>query len=239
MVLFNLPNFFTLFNLLSGCVAVVLVFSSRIELVPWCVLISFIADFADGFAARFTKSDTELGKQLDSLADVISFGLVPGCIMFWLLYESAEKSFGYMSEIKFFLAAAPAFLLTAFAALRLAKFNIDTRQSENFIGLATPAATLFVTGLLLIVLHNQYHLADALLHPLPLYIITAALAWLMICEIPMFSFKFRNLSWNENKIRLVFIGLSCLILILCKFAALSVIILLYICLSITLKLFNK
>ena len=132
MQLINLANILTLINLLSGCMAVVFAFNYQLELVPFCTLISLVADFFDGFAARFTKNPTDIGKQLDSLADIVSFGLVPGAIMFQLLFKIYSTGMNGYPLDKAYLYSSPAFLLTLFAALRLAKFNIDTRQSNGF-----------------------------------------------------------------------------------------------------------
>src|SRR5688572_12264958 len=142
IALLNLPNILTLINLFSGCMAVVFLFNYQAEWVPYCVLISLIADFLDGFAARFTKNTTDIGKELDSLADVVSFGVVPGAIIFHLLFQKFETAEMPYSFLRIYLYSSPAFIITLFAALRLAKFNLDTRQSENFYGLATPAATV-------------------------------------------------------------------------------------------------
>jgi len=237
--LFSLPNILTLINLLSGCVAVVLLFSYRLELVPVCILISLVADFFDGFAARFTKSDSELGKQLDSLADVVSFGFVPGAILFELLFRKLESDPMAYSYRRMLMYAAPAFLVTLFAALRLAKFNIDKRQSDGFIGLATPAATVFIAGVLLIYVNDSFGLAHMVGARKFLYVVTVVISFLMIAEIPMFSFKFKNFGWQGNQIRYVFIILSLVLLATLKFAAVSLIIVLYILISIALKLFKK
>lgn len=239
MQLFNLPNLLTLINLFSGCLAVVFAFSYHIDWVPYCVLVSLVADFFDGFAARFIKTNSDLGKQLDSLADVVSFGLVPGLIVFWMLNNSLRADIHSFSDNEILLASAPAFLLTLFAALRLAKFNIDTRQTDGFIGLATPAATMFVTGILLMVLQNSFGFASLLYNKFLLYGIILFLSYLMIAELPMFSFKFKSYNWAGNEWRYLFIILSLILLVALKFAAVSLIVILYIILSVTLKIINK
>lgn len=239
MQLFNLPNLLTLINLFSGCLAVVFAFSYHINWVPYCILVSLIADFFDGFAARFIKTNSDLGKQLDSLADVVSFGLVPGVIVFWMLNNSLRADIHNFSDNEILLASAPAFLLTLFAALRLAKFNIDTRQTDGFIGLATPAATMFVTGILLMVLQNSFGFASLLYNKFLLYSIILFLSYLMVAELPMFSFKFKSYNWAGNEWRYVFIILSLILLVALKFAAVTLIVILYIILSLTLKIINK
>lgn len=239
MRLFNLPNFLTLINLFAGCLGVVFVFNFQLDLVPYCVLVSLVADFFDGFAARFTKNSTDIGKQLDSLADMVSFGFLPGAIIFQMLFQSYEAdTTGYPVQ-EIYALASPAFIITLFSALRLAKFNIDTRQSDGFIGLATPASTLFVVGLLLAFLHNSFGLSGLLFYPPLLYGVALVLSVLMIAEIPMFSFKFKSFGWQGNEVRYLFIILSVVLLATLKFAAVSAIIVLYILISIALKFFKK
>src|SRR5688572_2325818 len=120
--LFSLPNILTLINLFSGSVAVIFLFSYRMDWVPYCVLVSLVADFLDGFAARLIKQTSDIGKELDSLADVVSFGLVPGLILFQLLFQKYESDVKFYSTTQIYLYSAPALLITLFAALRLAKF---------------------------------------------------------------------------------------------------------------------
>jgi CDP-diacylglycerol--serine O-phosphatidyltransferase len=237
--LLNLPNILTLINLFSGCMAVVFLFNYQMEWVPYCVLVSLVADFLDGFAARFTKSTTDIGKQLDSLADMVSFGLVPGAIIFQLLFQKFETSDIPYSFLRIYLFSSPAFIITLFAALRLAKFNLDTRQSENFHGLATPAATVFVVGLLLLVLDNSYGLTSLIFSGKVLYGSIILLPALMMADLPMFGFKFKSFGWKGNEARYLFIILSIGLLATFKFAAVSAIIILYIIFSIALKLIKR
>ena len=132
--LFNIPNLLTLINLFSGCLAVVFLFSYHADYVIWCMVVSLVADFFDGMAARALKTTASgIGKELDSLADVVSFGLVPGTVFHYMLYNTAKIGFTGDSELGIILYSSIAFLITLFAALRLAKFNIDTRQSVDFI----------------------------------------------------------------------------------------------------------
>ncbi|HLP22336.1 MAG TPA: CDP-alcohol phosphatidyltransferase family protein [Chitinophagales bacterium] len=237
--LFNIANMLTLINLFSGCMAVVFLFNYRIELVPYCVLVSLVADFLDGFAARLTKNPTNIGLQLDSLADVVSFGVVPGAIIFQLLFQKFESSEAMISTNRLYLYSAPAFLITLFAALRLAKFNVDTRQTTGFIGLATPAATLFVVGLLLMFLNNSFGLAGLIYTGKVLYGTALVLPVLMISEIPMFGFKFKSYGWKGNEVRYLFIILSVVLMATLKFAAVPLIVILYVIVSIIQKLINK
>lgn len=237
--LFSLANILTLINLFSGCMAVVFLFNYQIELVPYCVLVSLVADFFDGFAARLTKSSSEIGLQLDSLADVVSFGLVPGAIIFQLLFQKYESSEVLISTNRMYLYSAPAFIITLFAALRLAKFNVDERQTDGFIGLATPAATMFVVGLLLVFLNNSFGLTQYIFTGKVLYGTVALLSVLMLAEISMFGFKFKQFGWKGNEVKYLFIILSIVLIAALKFAAISLIIILYIIVSIIQKLFAK
>ena len=237
--LFNLANILTLINLFSGCMAVVFLFNYQIELVPYCVLVSLVADFFDGFAARLTKSSSDIGLQLDSLADVVSFGFLPGAILFHLLFLKYESSDAMLSVNRIYLYSAPAFILTLFSALRLAKFNVDERQADGFIGLATPAATIFVVGLLLVFLNNSFGLTQFIFTGKVLYGTAALLSVLMIAEIPMFGFKFKSFGWKGNEVKYLFIILSIVLIAALKFAAISLIIILYIIVSIIQKLFAK
>lgn len=237
--LINLPNILTLINLFFGCVAIVFLFNYRLDWVPYCIMASLTADFLDGFAARFTKKSTEIGKQLDSLADMVSFGVVPAVILFELLFQLYESDATTYSLKRMYLYSAPSFLVALFAALRLAKFNLDTRQSEGFIGLATPAATLFIVGLLLIVLHNPFGLNAWVNQKIFLYAVTLVISLLMVAEIPMFSFKFKSFVWRGNEVRYLFIILSLVLLAAFKFAGISLIIVLYILISIGQKIISK
>lgn len=236
--MFNLPNLLTLVNLLSGCVALVFVFSFKLWLVPYAIAVSLIADFFDGMAARACKTPPEFGKQIDSLADVVSFGVVPSSVVFQLLYQYWETK--GLNELELMSLSAPAFLIALFAALRLAKFNIDNRQTQGFIGLATPAATIFVIGVLLVFLTNSFGLSEFIFKPFFLYSMVATLCILMVAEIPMFSFKVSfQKGIKGNEIQLVFIVLVVLLITTIKFAAVPASIALYVLLSIIQPIIKK
>lgn len=228
--MFNIPNLLTLVNLLSGCMALVFIFNYRIDWIFACVAVSLIADFFDGMAARALNTPKGIGKELDSLADIVSFGVVPAAVFFHLLYQYWETK--NLGENFIFLAASPAFLIALFAALRLAKFNVDERQTKGFIGLATPAATIFVMGILLIFLKNIFGLTEFIFQPFILYGILAVLCFLMVAEIPMFSFKISLKNGIKgNEIQLLFIVLVVLLAVTIKFAAVAASIILYVLLS--------
>ncbi len=237
MKLFTIPNILTLINLFSGCMAVVFAFSFRLDWIPTCIAFSLIADFFDGMTARALKLPEGIGKQLDSLADMVSFGIVPSAIVFQLLFQYWESR--SLNETEVLLASSPAFLLAVFAALRLAKFNVDERQTSGFIGLATPAATIFVTGILLVFLNNSFGLSVIIFQPSMLYGTIAALCFLMIAEIPMFSFKLKKLAWQGNEIQIVFLLMVVGLAATLKFAAIPLSILLYVILSLIQSFIKK
>jgi CDP-diacylglycerol--serine O-phosphatidyltransferase len=237
--LFTIPNIITLGNAFFGCLAVWSIFSGQTAWLPWLLGISLLADFADGLVARLLKQSSPIGKELDSLADVISFGFVPGAIYYLLLCKSLGLEGLEFDNPKTYLPAL-GFFMTAFSALRLAKFNTDTRQTENFIGLNTPANTIFTLGLLLTVESNSLGLSGLLLN-LPLLIcLIGAFSFLLVSEIPIFSFKFKNLGWKGNEIRIVFliVSLAALIILPLGLAMMSAI-LLYLISSIILAATKK
>lgn len=188
----HIPNTITSLNLLSGCFAVIFALNGDFKTAMICIIIAAVCDFFDGFAARLLKAYSPMGKELDSLADMVSFGVAPAMIMYRFQAEAN------------FLIYLP-LLIAVFSGLRLAKFNIDTRQSENFIGLATPSCAL-ICGSLIYASEVYEPLANLLISES--YIIpmgSLVLCYLLICEIPMFSFKFKNFTWADNSQRFVFL----------------------------------
>lgn len=227
-----IPNTLTLVNLLSGCLAVVFAFMGRLDLMPFFVGISLLADFADGLLARVLNVKSEIGADLDSLADMVSFGFVPGLILFLLI---DEKMGGRMLETGVInYVALIGFSVTLFSAIRLAIFNNDENQSSEFIGLATPASTVFVIGILLLEKRFDFNLI-----PMNYIIISIGLSILLVSKIRMFSFKFSGFTWKDSSWQYVFIGLSLLSLIWLKAASVSLIIIIYIMLSLVRHLFDK
>ena len=236
--LFTLANILTLINAFCGCCAVVLIVQGYANEAFYFTLVSLIADFFDGFAARkFGNGGTDIGKQLDSLADVISFGIVPATIFYSLLknYTIGMDDHPLLA----ILLPAGAFVLTLFGILRLAKFNIDTRQGEEFVGLATPAMTLYVVGYLAICINSTELISKLFLNSWMIIFNIVFLSYLMIAEIPMFSFKFKKFEWKNNEVKFIFILIAIVLLILFQLKAFTVIILLYIIISITHLFINK
>lgn len=232
----NTPNLITLFNLLSGILSIVSLYQGSVEWAVYFILMAAIFDFMDGAAARLLKASSEMGKQLDSLADLISFGLAPGFIMFFLLKTSQplpEIVFNGYSVIPFF-----AFLIPLLSAWRLAKFNIDTRQEEQFIGLPTPASALMVASLGLInqnFFSSQNWMTNLSGNSYVLLGLTLILSVLLVAEIPLLSLKFKNFRWKENQSRFLLILISLVLLVWLKISAIPLIIVSYVLISLLWK----
>lgn len=231
-----IPNTVTLSNLFCGCLSLVCIFTDQLTLVPVFIAISLFADYCDGLLARLLKVNSPVGRELDSLADMVSFGVVPGAMLFYLINEARAIETFTFSDTSALLGLG-GFLVTIFSCLRLAKFNLDTRQTEGFVGLNTPACTIFVLGLLLIKLNNSYDLRDVVLNEVFLCMVAAVLSYLLVAEIPMFSFKFKSLQFKGNRIRVSFLVVVLLYVVLFELgAALSLIILSYVLISVVLWL---
>lgn len=230
-----IPNIITLINLFSGCCALVSVFSHQYMVAVGFIIIGIFADVLDGLVARSLKINSNLGKELDSFADMVSFGIVPGAILYNLLAQNFTTS----QFPQLIPEATPAFLVTVFAGLRLAKFNIDTRQSDNFIGLPTPSCTVFIAGLLMIFHYDSFGLGDFVTSPYFLFPTIFLLSYLLVAELPMFSLKFKGFKWKGNEVRFIFILLGLLLFFIIKEASFTIIISLYIIFAIIKNLFNK
>ena len=231
----HIPNTITLINLFCGCCALVSVFNEMYVAVFWFLFFGGLADYADGFVARYLKVNSILGKELDSLADMVSFGVVPGAIIYMMLYNHPLSAGYYFQSIN--LMALPAFLITVFSALRLAKFNIDTRQSDDFIGLNTPSVTMFVTGLMLIYHLDSFGFGEMVYHPYFLYPIILILSYLLVAELPMFSMKFKGMKWEGNERRIIFLILGFSMLFFLKEVAFTLMVCLYVLFSFFDKIF--
>jgi len=229
----NIPNFITLLNLFSGCLSIVATFENNWVWAAYFIGIAAILDFLDGTFARILNAKSETGKQLDSLADIISFGVAPAIILFQLIRHSPDLPVLEISNIN--LLPFIAFFIPVFSALRLAKFNIDTRQTESFIGLPTPANAIFIASLPLILIQqfpdNQW-IFDTIKSSWFLMALTIILSILLISNIPLFSLKFKNLKWNDNKDRYIFLVISIAFILIFYFAAIPLIIILYILISV-------
>ena len=202
----HIPNTITCCNLISGCIAIAYAFSGKIEISFTWIIIGAVFDFFDGMSARLLKVSSPIGKELDSLADIVTFGVAPSTILF-----SKLGIMSYPSILESLRGILPfiAYIMAAFSALRLAKFNLDERQTLGFIGLPTPANALF-WGSLLIGLGKRIDSS-------PLMCIFKIVgifisSWLMVSEIPMFALKFKEWGWKKNQIKYIFL-LTCIPLI--------------------------
>lgn len=233
-ILKHLPNTITCLNLFCGCLAMLFAFRGELNTAAWLILTAGILDFLDGMAARLLKAWSEIGKELDSLADVVSFGVAPSVILFTLAQNTMVAA-----DPAFSLTEAPVaqqallfslFVVALFSALRLAKFNIDTRQTTSFLGLPTPANAFFLLSL---VFWAQPE-TGAISGVAPWMYVGIALLFsgLLVSEIPMFSLKVKHLAWKGNQIRYLFLALSLLLAGFLQMRSLTLIIPLYILLSI-------
>lgn len=236
----HIPNFITLLNLFCGCLAIVAAFKYDLTIAALLVFAGGFFDYFDGTAARLLKAKSDIGKELDSLADVVTFGVVPSVIVYQLLNQNlAEYAF---FERYNFVTFFP-FLIALFSAIRLAKFNIDDRQTVSFLGLPTPANAIFWASAPLIIYFSENpinwgsnylisFLADIFQNPYFLLVMTLIMSVLLIVEIPLFSLKFKDFKIKNNIFRFIFLILSLLLLIFLNVSSLPIIILLYILLSI-------
>lgn len=222
----NIPNTLTCCNLLSGCIATFLAFQANYSGTMICILVGAVFDFFDGMMARLLHVSSPIGKELDSLADDITFGLAPAAIAFSLFKEIEYPSF--LSGLKIFMPYW-GFLIAVFSGLRLAKFNIDERQTSSFIGMPTPANALFWAAL---AAGGQTFIHSAFFNAASLAALVVIMSVLLVAEVPMFSLKFKNLSWNTNKTRYLFLLVSFPLLLIFKTVGLAAVIIWYILLSL-------
>lgn len=218
----HIPNIVTLGNLMCGILAVMAALQGQALWALGFVVAGALFDFADGATARALHVSSPMGRELDSLADMVTFGFTPGATAYVLLAPLAPVCP---------VLPYAGFLITLFSALRLAKFNIDTRQTSTFIGLATPANALFWLGAAIMMPADE----------LPIWAVWTLLAvvvlscWLLVSELPMFSLKFHSLRWADNPVRYIFLALSLVLIVLLGRRSLVAVILLYIVMSLTLK----
>jgi len=236
----QIPNFITLLNLISGSIAIILVFSGEMVFASWFIFLAALLDFFDGFAARLLHAKSEIGAQLDSLADVISFGLAPAVIMYQLILQSPDVSVVNIGGVP--VLPFVSLVMVAAGAYRLARFNTDPGQSDEFKGLPIPANGLFVAALPLIMNQNNEiaGLNSILNNSYLLVALMLFLSWLMVSSLPMIALKFKNLKWHDNAYRFILIAAIPVLFVLFRFSAVPMLIILYIILSvISLSLKNK
>ena len=240
MKLINIPNIITSLNLISGCLAIYFGLNGDIDLACIYIIVGSIFDFFDGMTARALGISGPIGKELDSLADVVSFGIAPSVLCFSLLMQTTPLISENAEAIALF-----AFVMAAFSALRLAKFNCDERQTTSFIGLPTPANALFWIGLSSLSqlpAVTGFMAQNPVLCAVTVFALMCACSYLLICEIPMFSFKFKkgHTGFTENIVRYSFLIIAILCMPLFAYlgevlASFTAIILLYIIISIVKK----
>lgn len=221
----HLPNILTCCNLLCGCLGITFLLQDKGVPAAYFVWAAGVFDFFDGFAARWLKVTSSIGKELDSLADMVSFGVLPAMVMYTMLSESMTSD----------VIPFAGFLIAVFSALRLAIFNVDETQRDNFKGLNTPANTIFITSLPLV----RDEVGPWLYQPFVLLTITLVFSMLMVSRIEIFAFKFKNFSWADNKVRFTFLGVSVLLLALLQLLAIPIIIILYILFSLVEKVLAR
>ena len=238
MIKKQIPNFLTSMNVLCGSIAVVFIMKGFLTTAVLLIMLAAVFDFFDGMSARLLKVSGPIGKELDSLADMISFGLAPGLIMYKLLEISLLKQdvlpdLASNLSLSQLLIISSAFLIPIFSALRLAKFNVDERQTSSFIGLPTPANALFISSLALIQEHGSIPGIDSILLSTPVLIgVNILFSFLLVAEIPMFALKFKNLSWKSNQVQFIFIICSVILLSTLQLYGISLVVLLFIGISV-------
>ena len=244
MIKKSIPNLFTFLNLLSGLIAVILAFSDKLVYAGFFVMLGIFFDFFDGFFARLFKVSGPLGTELDSMADLVTSGVAPGIVMFQLLLYSVKGEWfmalshevgnwqSYDSAEWYYLPFL-GLLIPLASAYRLAKFNLDTRQTSSFIGLPTPAFSLFVVSLPMILFYSDSEFFTGMIHNRYVLIgITLIGSYLLNAEIPLFSLKFKEYSWINNKIKYIFLLISVILLITLRVVAVPLIIIIYVLLSL-------
>lgn len=220
----HIPNLITLLNLLCGCIAIVYAKDGNFEWTFYFVCLGIFLDFFDGFFARLFRVSSPLGLQLDSLADMVTSGVTPGFVMFLMMSNNNDVAswFPYLG-----------FLITLGSCYRLANFNIDTRQTDSFIGLPTPANALFILSLPLVLKHtDSFALLEILVNPWFLLCVSVFSACMLNAEIPLFSLKVKKIGLEGNGLKLSFLAICLLLLVFFQYAGLPLIILAYILLSV-------
>ena len=226
----QVPNTITLLNLFCGCIAMVFALKNDFEMAFYFVSLGIFLDFFDGFFARLFQVSSPLGLQLDSLADMVTSGVVPGIVM----YQMMGSSSGF-PKLDWIVEPFPfvGFLITLGSCYRLANFNIDTRQTDSFIGLPTPANALFILSLPLVLRDlDSFFVLELLTNPFVLIGITLLSVYMLNAEIPLFSLKIKKFSFKENTLQVVFLICSLLLLVFFHYLGIPLLILLYVLLSV-------
>lgn len=231
----NIPNALTSGNLICGCIAMVMAQWNFYNEAVAAIMLAAVFDFFDGFAARRLGTSGPIGKELDSLADVVSFGVAPSMCLY--AYTVNSRIMAGHEALAFIF-----FIIAAFSALRLAKFNLDERQTTSFIGLPTPANAIFWASSIAAL--NGLHLTPGIGGVITLIAMTILSCWLLICELPMFSLKFHDWSWADNKVRYAFLAASLTIIVAgaligMVYAGLAAVILIYVIANVILRIIRN
>jgi CDP-diacylglycerol---serine O-phosphatidyltransferase len=239
----HIPNLITLLNLFAGLCALIHAFNGSYREAFSLVCLGIFFDFWDGFFARIWQVQSPLGLQLDSLADMVTSGVVPGLVMFKMLSDIQEIQEQYnLTPETYFMGVVPylGFVITLASCYRLGKFNVDTRQTDSFIGLPTPANALLIMSIPMIQFHTEVELLQNILsNPYVLVIISFVSAYLLNAEIPLFSLKVKNFSWEKYRTQIIFLILSLVLIVLFDFTAIPLIILSYVLLSVCINTFTS
>jgi CDP-diacylglycerol--serine O-phosphatidyltransferase len=234
----HIPNTLTAFNLVCGLGAIVFILEGQYVSASWAIFAAAVFDYFDGTAARLLKAYSELGKQLDSLADLVSFGVAPGLLMYRLLSAGCDGSCNILEQ--YHITPWFALLIPVCSAFRLARFNIDLRQEVNFIGLPTPANALFFASIPLVVLlqpglfsvvHLKF-LEAFFSNTRVLAMLTVFFSYLLVADLKIFSMKFKSLSWKGNQLRYILAVVSLVMIMLLSLSAIPLIIIFYLLLSL-------
>lgn len=222
----NIPNTLTSCNLFSGCVASYMAFQGNYATAFIFIIIGAVFDFFDGMSARLLHVSSPIGKELDSLADDITFGVAPSAIAFSLFQEVYYPQF--LTPLSGIIPYT-AFLIAVFSALRLAKFNIDPRQTSSFIGMPTPANALFWGSL---AVGQHAFLTSCNFNAAYLFILVVIMSLMLVAELPMFSLKFKDLSWKHNHTSYIFLLVSIPLIIVFRLSGFAAVIVWYIIWSV-------
>lgn len=248
-ILALIPNLFTLLNLLFGCIAIVFILQTNETIVQldeagasqvflpdriwWGALFIFAAavvDFLDGFLARMLRASTDMGKQLDSLSDVVSFGVAPGAILYQLLRMGYAQGQGGLDVSMIYLV--PAFFFSMAVAWRLAKFNLSTNQTNSFRGVPSPAAGLVVASFPLIIFYRYFDIQSLFISPWFLYGVVLLLSYLMLCNRTFIAIKFNDFSFRNNLLKYILLSVSLLLIVWIKWLAVPLIFIIYVFMSL-------
>lgn len=228
----HIPNAITSLNLVCGCLSIIAALNGELTTASVYIGAAAVLDFFDGFVARLLKAHSEIGKQLDSLADVVSFGVAPGMIVYALVGQCISPS-GFC--INMYIP----FLIPVFSAIRLANFNIDTRQSDSFIGVPTPANAIFISGIPFVLANDVYGVGTLLSNHYFLTLFPVLSAYMLVAELPLLALKFKNFGWKGNEFRWILILTSILSVVVFQYLGIMIAIVMYILLSIIYNLTQK